>query len=38
LRRLWQDFGGGILRFLLQDDIQVYIEILQNEVIVRHIV
>ena len=33
-----QDFGGGILRFLLQDDIQVYIEILQNEVIVRHIV
>jgi len=33
-----QDFGGGILRLLLQDDIQVYIEVLQNEVIVRHIV
>jgi hypothetical protein len=33
-----QGFGGGILRFLLQDDIQVYIEVLQNEVIVRHIV
>ena len=33
-----QDFGGGILRLLLQDDIQVYIKVLQNEVIVRHIV
>src|SRR5262249_25034606 len=33
-----QDFGGGILRFLLQDDTQVYIEVLQDEIVVRHIV
>ena len=33
-----QDFGGGILRFLLRDDTQVYIEVLRDEIIVRHIV
>ena len=33
-----QDFGGGILRFLLRNDTQVYIEVSQDEIIVRHIV
>jgi len=33
-----QDFGGGILRFLLPDDAQVYIEVSRDEIIVRHIV
>ena len=33
-----QDFGGGILRFLLRDDTQVYIEVSRDEIIVRHIV
>ena len=33
-----QDFGGGILRFLLRDDTQVYIEASPDEIIVRHIV
>jgi len=33
-----QDFGGGILRFLLRDDTQVYIEVSPDEIIVRHIV
>ena len=33
-----QNFGGGILRFLLRDGTQVYIELLRNEIIIRHIV
>lgn len=33
-----QDFGGSILRFLLRDDTQVYIEVSRDEIIVRHIV
>jgi hypothetical protein len=33
-----QDFGGGILRFLLRNNTQVYIEVSQDEIIVRHIV
>ena len=33
-----QDFGGGILRFLLRDNTQIYIEVLQDEIIIRHIV
>jgi len=33
-----QDFGGGILRFLLRDNMQVYIEVSHDEIIVRHIV
>jgi hypothetical protein len=33
-----QNFGGGILHFLLRDGTQVYIEVLRDEIIVRHIV
>ena len=33
-----QDFGGGMLRFLLPGDAQVYIEVSRDEIIVRQIV
>jgi hypothetical protein len=36
--RAEQDFGGGMLRFLLRDRKQVYIEVSPDEIIVRHIV